>query len=299
MKYYIAAHDFTAEEEVELSVEKGEVLCASEGIVQDGWVKVEVITDARRRGFVPQSYLNELTAAEAMAFLEATSNASGKAAASTSLTHTPRQADRNTASSTVSTSLDVGSRSAVLPQKEQSPSPRAGPRSPDGGSAAAATAPTNSPRVTCAAETRPLTPAQQATGPVNRHLLENPNAAVDAFMKNEVYFKQLMQRRAAALAQMQSGIEEAMTEVAACKDRNAVLTRKLRDLDEVVERERARWMSRVKEEKTHVSRAAPYSSAMAVPVSSGTTPVRSPISGRQGGPGRSVLEDNTPRQLRA
>jgi hypothetical protein len=315
MKYFIAAHDFHAEEDVELSVEKGEVLCATEGVAQDGWMKVEVVADAQRRGFVPMSYLSELTAAEAMALLEATGEDNSGASSTSFAQHTPRQRERgeiSTAASAASaqanksmatatsTSLDVGSRSAVI-QKTQSPSPRARSRSHDGG-AAAATALTNTPLAnnnSSTMETRPLTPAQQATGPVSRHLLENPNAAVDAFIKNEVYFKQLMQRRAMALAQMQSGLEEAMTEVAACKDRNTVLTRKLRDLDEVVERERERWMNRVEEEKTHVSRAAPYSAALAVPVSSGTTPARSPINGRQGGPGRSVLEDNTPRQLRA
>lgn len=323
MKYFIAAHDFHAEEDVELSVDKGEVLCATEGVAQDGWMKVEVITDARRRGFVPMSYLSELTAAEAMALLEATGEGVAAALPSKSTTeHTPRRGEvaesaarpqHDATTATTSTSFDASNRSPAR-QKERSPSPQAGSRSPDGGHAAAATAPTNSPRANTtntaavlntsanyasAAERRPLTPAQQATGPVSRHLLENPNAAVDAFIKNEVYFKQLMQRRATALAQMQSGLEEAMTEVAACKDRNAVLTRKLRDLDETVERERTRWVNRVEEERAHVGRSAPYSAAMAVPVSSGTTPLRSPINGRQGGPGRSVLEENTPRQLRA
>ncbi|KPA83344.1 SH3 domain protein-like protein [Leptomonas pyrrhocoris] len=320
MKYFIPAHDFRAEEDVELSVHKGEVLCSTEGVAQDGWIKLEVATDARRRGFVPTSYLRELTATEAMELLETTGEhhdggTAPSAAFASSPVDTPRRGARGDTSTAAaagpkgtpsSTSLDVGNRSAVV-QRTQSPSPRAASRSPNGGlSTAAATAPTNSPRMhdskaTMAgtAGSHPLTPAQQATGPISRHLLENPSAAVDAFMKNEVYFKQLMQRRASALAHMQSGIEEAMTEVAACKDRNTVLTRKLRDLDEVVERERERWVHRVEEEKAHVSRIAPYNSAMTVPASSGTTPVRSPISGRHGGPGRSVLEDNSPRQLRA
>ncbi|KPI85963.1 SH3 domain protein-like protein [Leptomonas seymouri] len=318
MRYFIAAHDFRAEESVELSVEKGEVLCATEGVARDGWMKVEVITDARRRGFVPVSYLSELMASEAMALLEAVGDGGNHfahpATSSSSLAQTPCQGERGDtttagakgANVASSTSPDMGNRSAVV-LRAQSPSPRAETRSPGGDLvAASATPPTNSPRAhiteTAAASTagpHSLTSAQQATGPVNCHLLENPKAAVDAFMKNEIYFKELMQRRASALAQMQSGIEEAMTEVAACKDRNVLLTRKLRDLDEVVERERERWINRVEEEKAHVSRTAPYSSAMAVPVSSGATPVRSPITGRQGGPGRSILEDKTPRQLRA
>lgn len=310
MKYFVAAHDFHAEEDVELSVDKGEVLCATEGVSQDGWMKVEVIADARRRGFVPMSYLSELTAAEAMAMLEATDGAEAGgnhyhneiAASSSSPAQTPsRHEQRAAAESDVapyvaatSTPRVAESRSVAAHQR-QSPSPRATSRSPDSGAPAAAMR-GNTSSLSHAAAARPAlrTPSQGS-----RHLLENPSAAVDAFMKNEVYFKQLMQRRASALARMQTGIEEAMTEVAACKDRNTVLTRKLRDLDDVVERERERWMQRVDEEKAHVSRTAPYSAAMAVPVSSGTTPVRSPIGGRLGGPGRSIMEENTPRQLRA
>ncbi|KAG5472488.1 hypothetical protein LSCM1_03887 [Leishmania martiniquensis] len=295
MRHFVVAHDFQAEEDVELTVFKGEILCATEGVVQDGWIKVEVTTNACRRGFVPMSYLREISAAEATASMPAPA-ASAQAVVSdpASLARTPQRAGEEPSSSAAlvnaaaSTSLDKGSQSEVIAKGSSLPLQPA--RSPEAADVHAA--PTNSSGIH-------LTPAQQAAGPVSRHLLENPNAVVDAFMKNEVYFNQLMHRRASALAQMQAGLEEAMTEVAACKDRSAVLTRKLRDLDGVVERERQRWMDRVEEEKVHVSRSAPYSAPLVVPVSSGTTPVRSPISGRRGGPGRSVLEDDSPRQLRA
>ncbi|KAK7195430.1 SH3 domain protein-like protein [Novymonas esmeraldas] len=310
MRYFTVAHEFRAEEDVELSVFKGEVLCATEGVAQDGWMKVEVATDARRRGFVPTSYLREISAAEATASMPAPVAATAPPAtpASASPLRTPQRTGRESSSNaaallntTTSTSLDMASRSGLAP-KGSSPS-AALTRSPEAAAARASSA-----TVAAAAATTPagggsgrsqLSPAQQAVGPVSRHLLENPDAVVDAFMKNEVYFNQLMQRRATALAQMQSGLEEAMTEVAACKDRSAVLTRKLHDLDEVVERERQRWMDRVEEEKAHVSRSAPYSAALAAPPSSGTTPVRSPIRGRHGGAGRSILDDDSPRQLRA
>ncbi|GET90876.1 sh3 domain protein-like protein [Leishmania tarentolae] len=294
MRYFIVSHEFHAEEDVELSVFKDEVLCATEGIAQDGWIKIEVATDARRRGFVPLSYLREISAAESAAFMPAlTTTTPPSAAEPTSPMRTPQRSGRETparaafANTTVSTSLDMGSCSGVV-AKGSSP----------------ALQPMRSPETTIvqgvpANSSIHLTPAQQASGPVSRHLLENPNAAVDAFMKNEVYFNQLMQRRASALVQMQSGLEEAMTEVAACKDRSAVLTRKLHDLDGVVERERQRWIDRVEEEKSHVSHSVPYSAPLAVPVSSGTTPVRSPIIGPRNGPGRSVLEDDSLHQLRA
>ncbi|KAG5498769.1 hypothetical protein JKF63_03057 [Porcisia hertigi] len=265
MRYFVVAHDFHAEEDVELSVLKGEILCATEGVVQDGWVKVEVTTDARRRGFVPLSYAREISAAEALALMPAPAACPQSAASgSPSLLQTPQRAGKDSpASATPSASLDMGDRDAVVTKGSSAiQQPRHSPLA-----ATVHDAPISS-RVN-------LTPAQQAAGPVNRHLLENPNAVVDAFMKNEVYFNQLMQRRSSALAQMQSGLEEAMTEVAACKDRSAVLARKLRDLDDVVERERQRWMNRVDEEKAHVSRSAPYSAPLAVSLSSGTTPERS------------------------
>ncbi|KAG5473256.1 hypothetical protein CUR178_03176 [Leishmania enriettii] len=295
MRYFVVAHEFHAEEDVELTVFKGEILCATEGVEQEGWMKVEVTTDARRRGFVPMSYLHEISAAEATASMpEPAASALAVGSNPASPARTPQSAERESSASAAlvntraSTLLDMGNRSCAI-AKGCSP-PLQPVRSPE--TAGVHAVPTSSSSIH-------LTPAQHAAGPVSRHLLENPNAVVDAFMKNEVYFNQLMQRRASALAQMQAGLEEAMTEVAACKDRSAVLTRKLRDLDGVVERERQRWMDRVEEEKAHVSRSAPCSVPSAVPVSSGTTPVRSPISGRRGGPGRSVLDDESPRQLRA
>ncbi|CAG9578504.1 SH3 domain protein-like protein [Leishmania major strain Friedlin] len=294
MRYFVVAHEFQAEEDVELSVFKGEILCATEGVAQDGWIKVEATTDARRRGFVPMSYLREISAAEASTSMSApASSAPPLTGESTSPMRTPQRAGGESsaraalANTTVSTSLDLGNCSGVV-AKGFSPSLQP-MRSPE----------TTAVHAAPASSSIHLTPAQQAAGPVSRHLLENPNAVVDAFMKNEVYFNQLMQRRASALAQMQSGLEEAMTEVAACKDRSAVLTRKLHDLDGVVERERQRWMDRVEEEKVHVSRSIPYSAPLAVPVSSGTTPLRSPIIGPHSGVGRSVLDDDSPRQLRA
>ncbi|AIO00485.1 SH3 domain protein-like protein [Leishmania panamensis] len=293
MRYFVVVHEFRAEEDVELSVLKGEILSATEGIAQDGWIKVEVATDARRRGFVPMSYLREISAAEAAASMAPpTASAPPAAFASTSPMRTPQHTERETSASaalantTTSTSFDLGNRSGML-AKGSSPSLQP-VRSPE----------TETVHALASSSSIHLTPAQQSAGPVSRHLLENPNAVVDAFMKNEVYFNQLMQRRASALAQMQSGLEEAMTEVAACKDRSAVLARKLRDLDGVVERERQRWMNRVEEEKAHVSRSVPYSTQLAVPVSSGTSPVRSPVSGQSGRLGRSMLDGDIPRELR-
>jgi hypothetical protein len=61
MKYYKAVYDFVASDAVELSVKCGELLCVTEYVEHEGWVKAEVASDTRRRGFVPLSYVKEHT----------------------------------------------------------------------------------------------------------------------------------------------------------------------------------------------------------------------------------------------
>lgn len=88
-------------------------------------------------------------------------------------------------------------------------------------------------------------------------LLENPNVIIEAFMKNELHFKQLVRQRQDALAQMRSTVKEAIADVVACKEKNATLARKLRDLDQAVDKERKRWKERVEEEKAYLQRSMP------------------------------------------
>lgn len=59
MKTFFVRHNFQAEEDVELSVKKGELLEASEGIERDGWIMVQRVNNREERGFVPISYLSE------------------------------------------------------------------------------------------------------------------------------------------------------------------------------------------------------------------------------------------------
>jgi gas vesicle protein len=103
-------------------------------------------------------------------------------------------------------------------------------------------------------------------------MLSDPNSVVEAFMKNEVYFRQLMRQRQEALAKLESGINEAVADVAACKDKNSILARKLRDLDQTIEKERKKWRERVEEEKLLVQRSV-HSSARVNPGSTSTLQV--------------------------
>eukprot|EP00388_Colpodella_angusta_P006533 GDKJ01019242.1.p1 GENE.GDKJ01019242.1~~GDKJ01019242.1.p1 ORF type:complete len:115 (-),score=13.66 GDKJ01019242.1:80-397(-) len=81
-------------------------------------------------------------------------------------------------------------------------------------------------------------------------------------MKNEVFFKQLMKQRQEALSKMESALTDATADVAACKDKNAVLARKLRDLDQQTEKERRKWRERVEEERLSIQRAAASASSL-------------------------------------
>lgn len=79
--------------------------------------------------------------------------------------------------------------------------------------------------------------------------LPNPAAVVEGFMKNEVFYKQLMKQRQEAMQKIDVAIGDAATELAVCKDKNVHLTRRLRELDEALQKERSKWKQRVEEER--------------------------------------------------
>ncbi|EPY33717.1 SH3 domain protein-like protein [Strigomonas culicis] len=252
--YFKAAHTFNAEEAVELSVTKGEYLAAVDHVVQDGWIKVVAAEDDSRRGFVPLSYLKEISAAE--------------------------MAKRPSAAASPRPARSPGAMGGSVSPSSQ-PRPPSTEQSPQRLVAAERQSPQQHPR----REGSPgagtaLTPAQAAAGPVSASLLQNPDSIVDAFMKNEEYYKQLMRQRGDALVKMQLGLEDAMMEVAACKDKNAALAKKLHELDQVLERERHRWSERVEEEKAYVSRSLSSHQVIA-PASAGNSLAATPVNSAQ------------------
>ena len=207
MKYFKAVYDFVASDAVELSVKRGELLCVTEHIEHDGWIKVEVASDTRRRGFVPLGYVKE---------------------------------------------------HAVLPNESIEKSPARGDASSSTFSGAAqslGTALRESQVSTHHRDSLAVQPYQQHNILVDSSSTSNPSpSVVDAFMKNEVYFKQLMKQRQEALSKIEGMLSDAAADVGACKDKNATLSRKLRDLDQNIERERRRWKERVDEEKLLIQR---------------------------------------------
>jgi hypothetical protein len=92
--------------------------------------------------------------------------------------------------------------------------------------------------------------------------IPNPAAVVEGFMKNEMYFRQLMKQRQEALTKIEAALGEVMTEVAVCRDRNSQVAKKLKDLDGLVTKERRKWKERADEERVVLAQksAAPLSS---------------------------------------
>lgn len=228
MKYFKVLHDFVATDVVELSVRKGDLLCAQERVEQDGWLKVELASDTRRRGFVPATYVKEVA---------------GASSSSASVTHLP-SGYTNPSTTAASAPQPSSFTSAALSFGEKAVS--AMPPSPMHAAYAGG-----------AVHSRSVAPYEPspAIGSTD-NFLANPNAVVEAFMKNEVYFKQLMKQRQDSLAKLENGLAEALSEMSACKDKNAILARKLRDLDVTIEKERKKWKERVEEEKGLVQRTA-------------------------------------------
>eukprot|EP00796_Vickermania_ingenoplastis_P006002 gene6002-4307_t len=61
MRRFVAEHNFDAVEDIELSVAKGELLESDEPSDRDGWMMVHRVVRMEERGFVPVTYLRELS----------------------------------------------------------------------------------------------------------------------------------------------------------------------------------------------------------------------------------------------
>ena len=103
---------------------------------------------------------------------------------------------------------------------------------------------TNSPKSTFTA----LTPDLHVQSPAhNTH--SQPGVLIESFMKNELYFRSLVKQRQETFQKLDSCINETASEIALCKSKNNNLAKKIRELDGMIEEDRAKWRSRVEEEK--------------------------------------------------
>ena len=84
----------------------------------------------------------------------------------------------------------------------------------------------------------------------------NPAQLMDGFMNNEIFYKNLMKSREAAMLKMSESLKGARSDLAVCQEKSAHLSRKLQDLDTALERERSKWRARVEEERVLLAKKA-------------------------------------------
>lgn len=174
MPKYRLQHDFNAQESIELSVRKGDIV-STEAKAEDGWIEVTASNGAK--GFVPFSFLKEATSPA-------------------------RTVPGPTVGYTSTTTARYGGTG------------------------------------------RSMSPASSEFG-----TLSAPAPVIETFMKNELFYKDLLRQRQEAMERLERIIGEAAADIATCKDKNSQLTRKLKDLDQLLDKERRKWKDRVDEEK--------------------------------------------------
>ena len=79
-------------------------------------------------------------------------------------------------------------------------------------------------------------------------------ALEDSFLMNEVYYKQLVKQRSEAFSRLETCVNTVSHEIRICKERNGQLTRKVRELDSIIDQERRKWRERVEEEKAMLAK---------------------------------------------
>eukprot|EP00760_Papus_ankaliazontas_P036951 PhM_4_TR840/c0_g1_i1/m.1974 len=84
-------------------------------------------------------------------------------------------------------------------------------------------------------------------------------ALEDSFLMNEVYYKQLVKQRQDAFQRLENCVNTVSHEIRTCKERNAQLTRKVRELDSIIDQERRKWRERVEEEKAMLAKRNAFS----------------------------------------
>lgn len=285
MSTYQAQFDFEAGDTVELSVRRGELLRAL-APPQDGWLNVEVINGDGRRGYVPLGYVTKASAAAKSTEGQPQASSAASRGGQIPVQATTAAPDRRDVAFQPAASRPHDYAGAAAAATE-SPAPylQQNTRRPSAAipsSAAAVPAPSARSRQVHVEETSPPQgghhhhhhtdtahnvashvdpkhgdggqPHSSAAGALPGTLMfssaiPNPAAVVEGFMKNEVYFRQLMKQRQDALAKIESAMAEVVSEVAVCKDRNHQVSRKLKDLDQLIGNERRKWKARADEER--------------------------------------------------
>lgn len=266
MSLFTVHCNFTAQEDVELSVRKGEIVTAIDEDTHDGWVQVEVVGDKERVGFVPLSHLTPSAAQ-----VGGDSRLQSSAVGATSLGNCSFLVDESpkVCNSAKQSKLDC----SYMLNKDNSHSMIG--NNYDSVGTVGGSSYVNAMELDVVANThvRSLsdtdqatrraqisgktlgTNLQSATDPSTNSLLYDTGAVVESFMKNELHLKQLARRRQDELAKMRSALEEAKNDVGVCREKKEKLAVKLRDLDLSMDRMRKRWKNMLEQEKDHILRS--------------------------------------------
>jgi hypothetical protein len=247
-------YQFTGEDASEMNCQAGELLTIV-GEENDGWTECARVANTAERGFVPTSYLVLRETSESLQrHIEVDLNAnrqqqqrqqegrSGSVQSGAMRLGSP--ATYGAAPSVMAPSsgglahLTSSVGTSLSHQAITEPASITGAGSHTGGGGASG----SSALVASSGFASPVFVVSSSTTP-------NPAAVVETFMKNEIYFKQLMKQRRDAIGKLDAALKDAASEVDAAKDKQQQLSRRLRDLDSMVQKERKKWKERVEEER--------------------------------------------------
>eukprot|EP00759_Apiculatamorpha_spiralis_P023120 PhF_6_TR27003/c0_g1_i1/m.39423 len=218
--------DFTAAEDGEISVTRGEVVTLLQADDGSGWASVETTGQLRRRGFVPSSYLDAVLSGGSPA---GTSGAlpAGNNPLPPANPYNIGGSDSRRGAADLYENPVGNAPSSILDVTAQTTTTTAGLQRADS--------------------------THAGNGPILTVALE------DSFLMNEVYYKQLVKQRQEAFARLESCVTTVTHEIRVCKERNSQLTRKVRELDSIIDQERRKWRERVEEEKAMLAKRSNYS----------------------------------------
>eukprot|EP01059_Diplonema_ambulator_P000726 TRINITY_DN10583_c0_g2_i1.p2 TRINITY_DN10583_c0_g2~~TRINITY_DN10583_c0_g2_i1.p2 ORF type:complete len:290 (+),score=59.44 TRINITY_DN10583_c0_g2_i1:54-872(+) len=249
-QYLRVLYQFDAADDVELSVAKDTVVrMCDQQADSPGWVQVETVHGEKREGFVPEGYVEVITAEEAGMMDELTMQ---QMAARTVPMEQQQQQQQ-----------PISHQSTGLPPVATTPTPSQAVGSADHRNGSATTQ-SNTPTPVIPPQ-NPVSVGERSidleskidTPPMDLPRMKrdslsmqsNTTGLVESFMKNEVYFRSLMKQRQETLLKIDGCINETAQEIAACKNKNSLLSKKIRELDNMIEEDRAKWRSRIDEEK--------------------------------------------------